>query len=87
MAYAQSELDRSAVPALYQKYSSLKNADIITNGRAHRPTFTWDELWSADEQYARRIWDMAAAYGYTYEGVDFTQLRKVGVPGCLEATQ
>ncbi|KAI9020538.1 hypothetical protein DFJ74DRAFT_769222 [Hyaloraphidium curvatum] len=75
-------LVRRAGPPTNASATGHANATGFVNSRAHRPPFTWDELWSADAGYARRAWDMARAYGYEYPGVGFGSLRRVPVPEC-----
>ena len=37
------------------------------NGRKHRPSYTWDELFLLNEDYAMKIWNLGKEYGYKYD--------------------
>lgn len=53
------------------------------NSRKHRSIFRWNELFTADPFYTRRLWDMATRYGYTFD-VKFEDLRCLKtMPSCM----
>lgn len=59
------------------------NNKTHSNTRFHRQTFTWQDLFTIDPQYAVKAWKLAHLFGYEYPNVDFDSLTcKSRLPLC-----
>lgn len=59
---------------LYNETAVTSNSNHNSNRRSHRPSFSWQELFTIDPSFAAKAWKLAHKLGYSYPEVDFDSL-------------
>ena len=82
---AESIFEQSGLESAYRE--EAEQVSSATNSREHRPSFSWQELYTLDPRMATRAWKLAREFGYNYPNVDFDTLTCLpSVPSCENKT-